>query len=366
MMRSELLFGLHELPGVGWKTIERLVAALGRQLDGLLTLTAKELADCGLRPKTAERISERLTDEFIASRLEMYKTKGISVLTRFDKAYPPLLKQISDPPWVLYYKGDIGRLRQPAVAIVGTRSPTAYGKKVAFDLAKDLSARGLLVVSGLARGIDAAAHRGGLAGAGGTAAVLGCSLDTVYPPENAALYAEIAENGVVLTEYPLGTPIHPGMFPLRNRIISGLSLGVAVVEAAEKSGALITADLALEQSRDVFAVPGPVTSPKSAGTLELIRQGAKLIMNAEHILEEYNDLPIIGHAENRPVPAFEETLAADERLVLNLLHGGPVTFDELLKFSGFDFGHLHSVLLHLILTKKIDQLPGSAYIALER
>ncbi|GAA3406686.1 DNA-processing protein DprA [Paenibacillus hodogayensis] len=359
-----VLFGLHELKGIGWKTIERLVAATSGALSGLLAAEPADLAGFGLKPNIAVAICDNLTEDFIVQRLELYRTKGIAVLTALDANYPPLLKEIAQPPWVLYVRGDARLLSNAAIAMVGTRSPTAYGKKMAYELGKKLADAGVCVASGLARGIDASAHRGALAGAGSTIAVLGCGADSVYPVENASLAIDIIQKGVIVTEYPIGTAIRPGLFPQRNRIISGLSLGTVVVEAAERSGSLITADQALEQSRDVFAVPGPATSPKSSGTLELIRQGAKMVARVEDILEEYPGVARTGGASGRNSAPTGFAGTGDERKLLDLLAAEPVAFDELLVLTGYEFGHLHSVLLNLILKKEIEPLPGSFYTKL--
>jgi DNA processing protein len=218
------------------------------------------------------------------------------------------------------------------------------------------------VVSGLARGIDAASHEGAVDRPGGTIGVLGCAIDQVYPKENKRLYQMISEHGLIVSEYPLDTKPHPGLFPQRNRIIAGLCSGVLVVEAALRSGSLITVDQALEESRDIFAVPGPVTSPKSQGTHALIKQGAKLVGTVEDILEEYpqwmpGDLTINSNSAKEPEPE----LSADEQTLVDLLQNRPMTIDELLAGSQFNFGHLHSVLLNLLLTKRVEQLAGSLY-----
>jgi len=365
MNDRKVLFGLHELKGIGWRTINRLMTATGGEIASVAAMSAAELIALGLKSGMAETIAAGLRAEAIDRRLEAYDKRGISILTALDEAYPPLLKEIAQPPWVLYYRGDLRVLQRPAIAIVGTRTPTAYGSKVAFELARGLSARGICVVSGLARGIDSRAHRGALDEAGGTAAVLGCAPDIVYPRENASLHEEIARKGIWLTEYPLGTPMTPGLFPQRNRIIAGLSLGTVVVEAAADSGSLITAHQALEQSRDVFSVPGPITSPNSSGTLELLRQGAKLVAGVDDIMEEYVHLLPQARKRSKALRDSESALASEERNVLALLAGGPATFDELLELTGYEFGLLHSVLLNLTLAKKVVALPGSSYVALQ-
>lgn len=355
-----VLFALHELERIGWKTILRLMNRFA-DISGILGCEADDLIDIGIQADKANTIANQLTEAFIYDKLHLYHREQTGFITIFDDAYPYLLKQTAQPPWVLYYKGDLSILAKPQLAVVGTRNPTAYGKKVAESFAAALSSAGLCIVSGLARGIDSSAHRGALSGDGSTIAVLGCGINIVYPPENAKLYDEIAERGLLLSEYPLGTAALPGLFPLRNRIIAGLALGTVVVEAAERSGSLITADQALEESRDVFAVPGPVTSPKSRGALALIKMGAKMAAGPEDILEEYAHL--ITAEQNTYINYHQApSISEDERTIYGLLSPDPTTFDRLLELSSYNFGHLHSVLLSLLMKNLIRQLPGAAYI----
>ncbi|MBE1446389.1 DNA-processing protein DprA [Paenibacillus sp. OAS669] len=364
MNNRTILIALHQLEGIGWKTIQRITNCFPRlsdaaQLDGN---DWRELGITGSRASVLADALNRLDPGRIAAILDEYSSKGIGIMTIYDEEYPSLLKQIAQPPWVIYYKGSTAILNRLCIGIVGTRTPTAYGRRAAEQLSESLSGAQVCIVSGLARGIDSAAHEGALKGAGSTAAVLGCSIDQVYPPENKLLYQRIAEQGLILSEYPLHTKSHPGLFPQRNRIIAGLSSGILVVEAALKSGSLITADQALEESRDVFALPGPITSPKSQGALALIKQGAKLVTCAEDILEEYPhwiSLDTLTHIKsNSP---SQPALSKDEQAIVDLLHKQPMTFDELFAHSQFTFGHLHSVLLNLLMTKRVEQLPGSVY-----
>jgi DNA processing protein len=362
MDNRRILIGLHELAGIGWKTILKL---MNRFLDpkDLLTLTAESLAGLHLQSKQAEMILTTLTPDFVEQKLLQYEKLGIRIVTLLDPEYPAILKETSQPPWVLYYKGNLQLCTQPLLGVVGTRTPTAYGKKIAEDMAQSLSRLGFGIVSGLARGIDSAAHQGALQGKAKTIAVLGCAIDRIYPPENAPLYRQIEQQGLVLSEYPIGMQTHPGMFPLRNRIIAGLSLGVVVVEAAKDSGSLITAGVALEESRDVFAVPGAINSPKSVGVLSLIKEGAaKMVTSVEDIIEEYPHL-----VEKSELKALNQSLSApdltrDELEMLKILAIEPVSIDDLLEQSQFTFGHLHSVLLSLLMKKAIIQLPGSIYM----
>lgn len=242
----------------------------------------------------AEGIGEKLAAQVAAARAridpaaawEEFCAAGYGAVMQHEGDYPPLLREIYDPPPLLYYSGNLQVLHQACLAVVGSRRHTAYGREIAYKFAARLAALGITVVSGLARGIDTWAHRGALAGKGATAAVLGCGLDICYPPENRLLMQGIGQQGVVLSEFPPGSEPLPANFPRRNRLISGLSLGTLVVEAGEKSGALITASFALEQGREVYAVPGSITSPCSRGCHQLIKEGAKLADRVEAILEE--------------------------------------------------------------------------------
>jgi DNA processing protein len=356
-----ILIALHEIEGIGWRTILKLMSRLDK-LQDIVSLSAEGIAAFDIKPQQAQLIADRLNPEFLAQKLQAYENMQIGILTLFDPEYPSLLKETSQPPWVLYYKGSLAALNQPLLGVVGTRTPTTYGKKVAEEMAVSLSHAGFGIVSGLARGIDSFAHRGALLGNGKTIAVLGCAIDRIYPPENLSLYREIEKEGLIVSEYPIGTSMHPGLFPQRNRILAGLSLGVLVVEAAERSGSLITADLALEESRDVFAIPGPITSPKSRGALSLIKQGSKMVTSATDIIEEYAHL-IKTTNLNELLPLRPELmLTVDECEILRFISNDPITIDDLLEQSQFTFGHLHSVLLSLLMKKVIEQLPGSTYI----
>ncbi|BBH20886.1 DNA processing protein DprA [Paenibacillus baekrokdamisoli] len=365
-VRKEMIITLHETSGVGWQAIRKVVDHGAWKSYDRYTAEAWT-SSVGLRLEQAKAISTAFSQQDIAKRNESMLQKGITIITPFDEAYPELLKQSATPPWVLYAIGRIELLSQPCIAIVGTRSPTAYGRRTASDLAESLSTSGLTVVSGLARGVDGMAHEGALRGSGSTIAVLGTPVDTIYPLENRGLYQEIAKHGLILSEVPLGTPIHPGLFPQRNRIIAGLSLGTVVVEAAQRSGSLITADQALDMSRDVFAVPGPISSPKSTGTNDLIRQGAKLISSAQDILEEYSSrLPIQrtkSELGTQSVSSNEDILTKDEAIIYQILQDAPRSTDELHELSEYPFGLLHAILINLTIKRKIEQHPGSIYSA---
>ncbi|UCH53143.1 MAG: DNA-processing protein DprA [Pseudomonadota bacterium] len=283
------------------------------------------------------------------------------LVTWADADYPPLLREISDPPLLLYGVGQRAALSHPTIAVVGSRNPTPGGRANAHAFAEHLARAGLSVASGLALGIDTAAHNGALAANGMTVAVTGTGLDRVYPPRNRALAHRIADHGVLLSEFALGTPPRAENFPIRNRIISGLSLGVLVVEAACKSGSLITARLAGEQGREVFAIPGSIHSPLARGCHALIRQGAKLVETAQDILEELGALagvvtstPVVAGADNTPTDAAE-------RRLLDCLGFDPVDIDGLVACSGLTPQAVSSMLLQLELRGMVASLAGGRY-----
>ena len=282
-----------------------------------------------------------------------------------DERYPELLRAIHDPPAVLYCDGSVEPGDRQAVAIVGSRQATPYGLRITETLAGELSALGFTILSGFARGIDAAAHRAALAAGGRTIAVLGCGLDVDYPPGHASLHAEIAGSGAVLTEFAPGTPPRATNFPRRNRIISGLALGVVVVEAAEDSGSLITARLALEQGREVFAVPGPIDVPTSQGPHGLLKQGATLVETVDDIVEEL--LPQLDRPlqtlKTEPIAALPEhvELSPSERTVLEVMSREPLHLDDLTERSRLTTPAVAAILLGLELKALVKQLPGQRY-----
>jgi DNA processing protein len=314
---------------------------------------------------------------------------SLTIITLADERYPERLRTIADPPAVLYCDGVLASEDRYAIAIVGARQATPYGLRITTALARELAASGFTIVSGLARGIDAAAHRAALEAGGRTIAVLGCGLDMDYPPQHAALRKEIAASGAALTEFAPGTLPLAHHFPKRNRIISGLALGVVVVEAAEGSGSLITARLALEQGREVFAVPGPVDAPMSRGPHGLLKQGAKLTETVDDIVEELlpqlgtpltPTLSLQGRGEKRdgltkriPRPrsggegegerdSFEPpNLSPDERIVYALVGGTPVHIDDLAEQSRLAPAIVAGVLLGLELKTAVRRLPGQRY-----
>jgi len=309
--------------------------------------------------------------------------KGVATLDLADEHYPAWLRAIPDPPPVLYCDGSLEPGDRQAVAIVGSRQATPYGLRVTDALARELSALGFTIVSGFARGIDAAAHRAALASGGRTVAVLGCGLDVDYPSGHASLRTEIAGSGAVLTEFAPGTAPFATNFPRRNRIISGLALGVVVVEAAEDSGSLITARLALEQGREVFAVPGPIDAPTSRGPHGLLKQGAKLVETVDDIVEELlsqletmrtpridplhlksngcPDFVATGAGRRRPFAPKPPDLSPEEQVVLRVIGREPRHLDDLTEQSRLPAAEVTRILLGLELKALVHQLPGQQY-----
>ncbi len=365
MMEREVWFGLHETPMIGWKTLKAIQETV-KDVRVLPDLSESDIQELPLPKGKRKLIYQGSRKAFIEHRLELYDRRGYHYLTHADDEYPTLLRHIPQSPWVLYYRGNPDVFKHEQLGIVGTRFPTAYGRRVANQLSRQLSDQGWCMVSGMARGIDSESHWGALAGKGKTIGVLGTPIDYVYPPENRKLYDQVAAEGLIISEYPLQTVMAKGMFPYRNRIIAGLSRGVIVVEADRGSGSLITADAAFDANREVFAVPGPISSSKSRGTHDLIRNNkATLVTGTEDI---YQALEYMKRQDGQPGPLFPEleqigpALTQDEALIVSFLSAEPATFDRLYELSQFDFGHLHSVLISLLMKKWIEQHAGSSYI----
>jgi len=327
--------------------------------------TRNELEQLDIPPEVADDLLSSKSADRAAEEADKAAALGVQIIEFLDAAYPPLLREIYDPPIVLYIRGKQWDAAIPQLAIVGTRRPTGYGINCAERLAEDLAARGLAITSGLARGLDAAAHRGALR-AGTTYAVYGSGLDFVYPKENRRLADLVEEKGAVISEFPLGTPPSPQNFPIRNRIIAGMALGVVVVEAAEYSGSLITVRLALESNREVFAVPGNITSAKSFGPHMLIRQGAKLVTTWEDVVEELPHpirekilAPLVAQMQAQPEPELDET----ERKIWRMLSlQEAVSIDTLLAKLPLSTSEVYSALLGLEMAEHVRQLPGKKYI----
>lgn len=327
-MSAELPYYLAfaRVQGIGAVRLRRLKAHFG-SLQAAWSANEFDLAAAGLEPRLIGTLVTARRTVHPEAEVECLHRIGAHAVTWDDAAYPRLLREVQDPPPVLFVKGTLSDADQWAIAIVGTRSATVYGRQVTEMLASDLARNAITVVSGLARGIDAAAHEAALKAGGRTLAVLGCGVDIVYPPEHARLAARIAENGALISDYPPGTQPDARNFPPRNRIISGLSLGVVVVEADEQSGALITAQFAGEQGREVFAVPGNILNRSSRGTNRLIQQGAKIVLDTQSILEELN-LSMVAERVAVSQVAPENDL---ERLLLSQLSHDPLPLDELVR-----------------------------------
>ncbi len=295
----------------------------------------------------------------VESALAWTEAAGNAIVTLADPEYPAALLQMADPPCLLYVKGRVGLLSRPSIAMVGSRNATAQGLANAESFAKALSTGGLTIVSGLALGIDAAAHRGGLAGEGSTVAFIGTGADRIYPARNAALARQIAEKGAIVSEFPLGMPPLQYNFPKRNRLIAGLARGVLVVEAAQKSGSLITARLAGEIGREVFAIPGSIHSPLSKGCHELIKQGAKLVDDARDILDEL----AWGHAPVARIPTVQIAVPLPEggASILEIMGFDPIDADTLCTRSNLTPDVLFDILLSLELEGRVARLPGGRF-----
>ena len=361
------------IEGLGNRGCHKLIEHFGSpQAAYMASLT--ELESCGISARVAQAIFSQAALKDAEREVEQAAKADCELIAFDSDDYPPLLKQIPDAPLLLYVRGNVKVLSQYAVAVVGSRRPSAYGSSAAHRLAHDLAQRQLVVTSGLARGVDSAAHRGALEAKGNTVAVLGSGIDVIYPRENKSLAAEIAKSGAVISEFPLGTGPTPENFPIRNRIISGLSLGVVVVEAAEYSGSLITARLALEQNREVYAVPGNITSAQSFGPNHLIKQGAKLVDQWMDVIEEFPPevriqlLPPAEASEGEPIGVhtaslFEASLAPEHKAVLEVLRADQALFvDDIAVAAHVPGPKVLGALLHLEMNGLIRQLPGKNFI----
>ena len=366
----KLAIELTLLPGVGLITQNRIRKKLP-QIEKLFSMNEESLDAVGIPKEARMPIRRRAYREEAEKIYKWAVTAGVHILFAGAPGYPGLLSEIHDPPAVFYARGNLDALDVPRMAIVGTRRPSVYGQRMAEELGAELGARGLCVVSGLARGVDAAAHYGCLEKDGTTIAVLGCGIDIIYPREHQQLAARIAQKGLIISEFPPGTSPSPRNFPIRNRIVSGLSLGVLVVEAGERSGSLITARLAMEQNREVFAIPGNVTSPLSLGPNFLIKQGAKLVQGWRDIIDELPEeirRRIYLKEEEQPStrPAADAVSEDGARLMEILKEDEALHFDELAERFGFDIPRLSFELMELETSGLARQLPGNMYIKICR
>jgi DNA processing protein len=359
MNENELKYwvGFSKMPGIGRVRISQLLEHFNT-LEHAWKAPTGELKKSGLDSKTVENIVNLRTRIAPDEEMEGLKKYKIKVLACDSPAYPQILKEIYDYPPVLYIRGNLLREDECCLAVVGTRRATVYGRQVTEEIVTDLARNGITIVSGLARGIDSIAHRAALEAGARTMAVFACGLDIVYPAENAKLAREIMEHGALISEYPLGTKPKADNFPRRNRIMSGLSLGVLVIEAGDSSGALITANQALEQNREVFAVPGSILSPASRGTNHLIQEGAKLVRNYVDVLEELNLTIMAQQLEMKEFLPVDET----ESLLFKQLSREPTHIDDICRHSGLAAALVSSALTMMELKGMVKQVGGMNYV----
>lgn len=348
--------GFNRVRGIGPVRVRLLLDHFG-DLQAAWSASPALLKDAGLKGRPLQSLLDTRTTLNLDDEMERLDRSGAAVLTWEDGDYPRRLLSIEQPPPVLYVRGSLSEADDLALGVVGTRGVTAYGRQVTHDLTSQLARNGLTIVSGLARGIDGIAHRAALDVGGRTIAVLACGVDVIYPPEHRNLAHDIMQNGAIVSDYPLGTQPEANNFPPRNRIISGLSKGVLVVEAGIKSGALITADFAAEQSRDVFAVPGNITARSSQGANKLIQEGAHPVRNAEDILEVLNLSTVVDYVEAR------ETLPTDptEAALLKELEEGPLHADELSLRCDLPVAQVSSTLVMMELKGMVQQVGHMVY-----
>lgn len=351
--------GFNLIRGIGAVRLQGLIAYFG-DLESAWKADHARLAESGLGPKVIERVLQARQNVDLGQVWENIRKQGIKVLTWQDAEYPARLKEIDQPPPVLYIRGEYLPEDLFAVAIVGTRRVTPYGRQVTEEIAAFLSANGITVISGLARGVDAIAHQIALRAGGRTLAVLGSGVDKIYPPEHRTLAEQIIARGAIISDYPLGTPPDASNFPPRNRIISGLSLGVVVIEAGETSGALITAEFAAEQGREIFAVPGSILAPQSKGTNKLIQNGAQPLLSGSDLMQAL-DLTRIGEKKSaRKIIPADET----EARLLNVLGSEPLHVDEIRNQAGLPIEKVSATLALMELKGMVRQVGGMNYVAM--
>jgi DNA processing protein len=350
--------GFNLIKGIGAVRMQGLVAYFG-DLEAAWRADPASLAESGLGAKVVERVLAARKNVNLDQVWEKIQSQGIKILTWQDKEYPARLKEINQPPPVLYIRGEYLPDDLFAVAIVGTRRVTPYGRQVTEELASFLASNGITVVSGLARGVDAIAHQSALKVGGRTIGVLGSGVDVIYPPEHAKLAGEMMERGAVVSDYAPGTPPDASNFPPRNRIISGLSLAVVAVEAGETSGALITAEFAAEQGREIFAVPGSIFAPQSKGTNKLIQNGAQPLLSVNDIMQALDFTRIGEHKAARKVLPADET----ESRLLNVLSAEPLHVDEIRSQTDLPIERVSATLALMELKGMVRQVGGMNYVA---
>jgi len=362
----ENLLALNMIEGLGPSRLRALLDHFGGPQEILKAGRSQLKAVPNIGQTLSQAITGARETIDLKRELRLIERDRVKIITVFDEKYPANLKEIFDPPILLYVKGELLPGDIAAIAIVGSRRASLYGRSTCESLSYQLASYGISIVSGMARGIDTAAHRGALKGGGRTIAVLGSGLGSIYPPENVKLADEIASSGAIVSEFPMERPPYKENFPRRNRVISGLSLGVVVVEAAQRSGALITAGFALEQGREVFAVPGRADSFTSKGTHSLIKQGAKLVEGPEDILEELGPvLERYGRAletEAKIEKPLEPRLNEEERIIHDCLTEEPSHIDEVVGRCDFPPGQVLSTLTKLQIRRLIKELPGKMFV----
>ena len=355
---------LHMISRLGNTVIGRLIEKFGSPEKIFEASLPELLKIVGMKPGVARNIAGRTSIRAAENELKKVERSGARIITFADSSYPELLRQIHNPPYVLYAKGLDFPQEKLSIALVGSRNPTHYGNEAAETFGFDFAARGVTVISGMARGIDSAAHQGCLRGNGFTVAVIGTGINVVYPSENKNLFKKISEKGMVLSEFSMDSPPEPWNFPIRNRIISGLCEGIVVVEATKKSGSLITASLALEQNREVFAVPGSIHSFKSTGTHHLIKQGACLVEKADDALEEigfpekFTKRGSLGKANSNIPPDMD----AREKIIYEILGDYPVHMDHIVRKGKLAAGEAAGLLMEMELKGLVKQLPGKMFV----
>lgn len=352
---------LISVPGIGSNRIRRLIARI-RNPTAILNTDPLSLMEIdGIDKVLAQNIVNENHPTFADRQLQICKKKNLQIVTFYDKNYPANLKEIPDPPILFFLQGTLKTEDVLSLGVVGTRNPSDYGKRVTEVLTKELAQRGFTIVSGLARGIDTIAHQSSVKFGARTIAILGSGLDIIYPVENKKLANSIVNNGALISEMPCGSKPDAVNFPKRNRIISGLSLGVLVVEAGEKSGALITATNALNQNREIFAVPGSLFSSKSVGANRLIKEGAKLVQNIDDILDELDSRIRAFTLEKSNFKTLPIDLSEKEKRIIELLQEEPVHIDLIAQQSGFSTSEALSILLSLELKDVVKQLSGKMF-----
>ena len=340
---------------------KRLLERFGHPQDVLNASFESLMEIDGISPNMARAIGETRYDRGKIIDKYCKIQKPVRLITFDDPSYPERLREIPDPPVILYVNGELPVKNEKTISIVGTRRPTPYGRKVAEYLAGELARDGWIIISGMARGIDGIAHKKALESGGKSVGVLGCGIDIIYPGEHQELFDNITRNGAIVSEFPPGTPPEKYNFPRRNRIISGISWGTLVIEAAEGSGSLITAHFALDQGREVFAVPGNISSKMSKGTNRLIKEGAKIVEDVQDIMEEY--MPMLTHKEKHDIKDSPKVfLMEKEQLIYDMLSLDPLHIDIIRQKSGLLLQEVMDILLRLELKGLIEQVPGNQYI----